>query len=168
MNETKKMMNITMLVAIGILFHLIESMIVLPVMIPGFKLGLANIIGLITLYRYDHKMMFTVNLMRVFLASLMRGILFSPGFWLSLCGVTFSTCAAILAKKYTQMSIFGVSCAAACAHVIGQILAVTILYQQFMLGILMPSLLLLSIPTGLCTGYLANEVLKRIHGKERD
>ncbi|MCI9524329.1 MAG: Gx transporter family protein [Erysipelotrichaceae bacterium] len=167
MNETKKMMNITMLVAIGILFHLIESMIVLPIVIPGFKLGLANIIGLITLYRYDNRMMFTVNLMRVFLASLMRGILFSPGFWLSLCGVTLSTCVAIVAKKHTQMSIFGVSCAAASAHVIGQMMAVSVLYQQLLLGIWMPSLLLLSIPTGLCTGYLANEVIKRIHGKER-
>lgn len=166
MKDTKTMMNVTMLVAIGILFHLIESMIVLPITIPGFKLGLANIIGLITLYRYDGTMMFSVNLMRVFLASLMRGILFAPGFYLSLAGVTLSTGVAIIAKKHTPMSIFGVSLASATTHVIGQMIAVTILYQQLLLGALLPSLMLMSIPTGLFTGYLANEVIKRIQGKE--
>ena len=64
-------MSVTMLVAISILFHLIESMIPIPVPIPGFKLGLANIVGLIALYLYDEKIMLSVNLMRVLLASLL-------------------------------------------------------------------------------------------------
>ena len=45
MSKTKKMTTITMLIAISILFHMIESMIPIPVPIPGFKLGLANIVG---------------------------------------------------------------------------------------------------------------------------
>lgn len=162
MNKTRKMMNITMLVAISILFHLIESMIPIPIPIPGFKLGLANIVGLIALYLYDANIMLGINLMRVILASLMRGLLFAPGFWLSLCGVLLSSCAAILAKKYSPMSIYGVSCASSAFHVVGQVIAVTILYQQFLMGALLPILLLLSIPTGLFTGMLANQVLKRI------
>lgn len=162
MSKTKKMMNITMLVAISILFHLIESMIPIPVPIPGFKLGLANIVGLIALYLYDAKIMLGINLMRVVLASLMRGIIFAPGFWLSLSGVLLSSCAAILAKKHSPMTIFGVSCASSAFHVSGQVLAVTFLYQQFLMGALLPILLLLSIPTGLFTGYLAKQVLRRI------
>lgn len=80
--KTKQMMNITMLIAISILFHLIEATIPLPLPIPGFKLGLANIVGLVALYMYNAEVMLSVNLMRVLLASLMRGILFAPGFWL--------------------------------------------------------------------------------------
>ncbi len=162
MMKTKRMMYITMLVAISILFHLIESMIPLPLPIPGFKLGIANIVGLVALYMYDAKIMFTVNFMRVILASLMRGILFAPGFWLSLCGVILSSGAAIIAKRYTPMTILGVSCASAAFHVIGQVIAVTILYSQFLMGALLPILLLLSIPTGLFTGFMAKQVLNRI------
>lgn len=160
--STKRMMHITMLVAISILFHLIESMIPVPVPIPGFKLGLANIVGLIALYLYDAKIMIGVNLLRVFLASLMRGMIFAPGFWLSLTGVILSSCAAIIAKKYSPMTIFGVSVASSAFHVIGQVIAVTFLYNQFLMGALLPVLLLLSIPTGIFTGYLAKQVLERL------
>lgn len=160
--KTKRMMYITMLIAISILFHLIESMIPLPLPIPGFKLGLANIVGLIALYMYDAKIMLTVNVMRVLLASLMRGILFAPGFWLSLCGVMLSSCAAIIVKHKTPMTVFGVSAASSAFHVIGQVIAVTILYSQFLMGALLPILLILSIPTGLFTGFLAKQVLNRI------
>lgn len=162
MNKTRKLTNVTMLVAISILFHLIESMIPIPIPIPGFKLGLANIVGLIALYLYDAKIMLSINLMRVILASLMRGILFAPGFWLSLSGVLLSSSAAILAKKYTPMTYYGVSCASSAFHVIGQVIAVTMLYSQFLMGALLPILLLLSIPTGCFTGYLAAQVLKRL------
>ena len=37
MSKTKKMTTITMLIAISILFHMIESMIPIPVPIPGFS-----------------------------------------------------------------------------------------------------------------------------------
>lgn len=162
MTKTKRMMYITMLIAISILFHLVESMIPIPLPIPGFKLGLANIVGLVALYLYDARIMLGVNLMRVLLASLMRGILFAPGFWLSLCGVMLSSCAAIIAKHKSPMTIFGVSCASSAFHVIGQVIAVTFLYQQFLMGALLPILLLLSIPTGIFTGFLAKQVLQRI------
>ena len=162
MNQTKRLTHITMLIAISILFHLIESMIPIPIMIPGFKLGLANIVGLIALYSYDAKIMLGVNIMRVWMASLLRGMLFAPGFWLSFSGVLLSSIAAILARKYSPMSIYGVSCASSACHVIGQVCAVSILYHQFLMSALLPILLLLSIPTGLFTGMLAMQVLKRI------
>lgn len=162
MTKTKRMVNITMLVAISILFHLIESQIPIPVPIPGFKLGLANIVGLIALYMYDAKVMLGVNLTRVILASLLRGMIFAPGFWLSFCGVILSSIAAILAKRFTPMTMYGVSCASSAFHVVGQVIAVTFLYSQFLMGALLPVLLLLSIPTGLFTGLLARQVLARI------
>lgn len=166
MKNTKRMMNITMLIAISILFHLIESMIPIPLPIPGFKLGLANIVGLIALYLYDAKVMLGVNLLRVILASLLRGMIFSAGFWLSISGIVLSSLATIIAKRYTPMSTFGVSCASSAFHVVGQVIAVTILYNQFLMGALLPILLILSIPTGLVIGYIAKAVLHRIN-KER-
>lgn len=165
MRDTKKMMNVTMLVAISILFHLIESMITVPVPIPGFKFGLANIVGLTALYLYDWKTMIQVNVFRVVLASILRGTLFGTGFWLSACGVMLSCIAVIIFKKLTPMSIYGVSVGSSVFHVIGQMIAVTIIYQQFLMGALLPILTLMAIPTGLAVAYIARQVIQRI-GKE--
>ena len=160
MSKTKKMTTITMLVAISILFHMVESMIPVPVPVPGFKLGLANIVGLVALYIFDAKVMLSVNLMRVLLASLLRGILFGTGFWLSFVGVILSSIACIIAKK-SPMSIYGVSVAGSVFHSIGQVIVVTIIYQQFFMQAVLPILILLGIPTGLFIAHIAKAVIKR-------
>ncbi len=160
MNKTKKMTTITMLIAISILFHMVESMIPVPVPVPGFRLGLANIVGLVALYLFDAKVMLSVNLMRVLLASLLRGILFGTGFWLSFVGVILSSIACIIAKK-SPMSIYGVSVAGSVFHSIGQVIVVTIIYQQFFMQAVLPILILLGIPTGLFIAHIAKSVIKR-------
>ncbi len=162
MTKTKRMTMITMLVAISIMFHMIEAMIPIPIFVPGFKLGFANIVGLVALYMFGFKVMLEVNLMRVCLASLIRGVLFGTGFWLSLCGILLSSFACALAKRYTPMSIYGVSVAGSCFHAVGQVIAVTFIYQQFFMQAILPVLILLGIPTGLCIAYIAKQVLKRI------
>ena len=160
MNKTKKMTTITMLIAISILFHMVESMIPVPVPVPGFRLGLANIVGLVALYLFDAKVMLSVNLMRVLLASLLRGILFGTGFWLSFVGVILSSIACIIAKK-SPMSIYGVSVAGSVFHSIGQVIVVTIIYQQFFMQAVLPILILLGIPTGLFIAHIAKSVIRR-------
>lgn len=157
------MTTITMLVAISILFHMVESMIPVPVPVPGFKLGLANIVGLIALYLFDGKVMLEINLLRVLLASLLRGTLFATGFWLSVCGVLLSSIAMIIAYRKTGMSMYGVSVAGSTFHAIGQVIAVTFIYQQFFMQAILPLLILLGIPTGLMMAYIGKAVEKRIH-----
>lgn len=162
MSKTKKMTTITMLVAISIVFHMVEAMIPLPMIVPGFKLGLANIVGLVTLYLFDSKAMISVNLLRVVFASLLKGMLFSTGFWLSLSGVLCSMVATILAKRYTPMSIYGVSVVGSSFHSVGQVIAVTLIYQQFFMQAVLPILIALGIPTGLGIAYLARQVVERL------
>lgn len=162
MSQTKKMTTITMLVAISVMFHMVESMIPLPIIVPGFKLGLANIVGLVALYLFDSKAMISVNLLRVVFASLLRGMLFSTGFWLSLCGVIFSMSATILAKRYTPMTIYGVSVCGSSFHAIGQVIAVTLIYQQFFMQAVLPILIALGIPTGLFIAFFARQVVVRL------
>lgn len=163
MAATKKMTMITMLLAISILFSLIESMIPVPVPVPGFKIGLANIVGLLTLYMYGGKVMFEVNCMRVVFAALLRGTFLGTGFWLSLSGVVLSTCITILAYKKSPMSIYGTSVAGSVFHAIGQVLAITFLYNQFFMQAVLPILILLAIPTGLGMALVSDSILRRIH-----
>ena len=46
----KKITRLSLFLALGIILNLVESMIPLPIAIPGVKLGLANTIGLVILY----------------------------------------------------------------------------------------------------------------------
>lgn len=159
------MTQITMLVALSIVFHMVESMIPVPIPVPGFKLGLANIVGMVALYLFDEKVMLKVNLMRVVFASLLRGMLFGTGFWLSLTGVLLSSIAVMVAYRITPMSIYGTSVCGSVFHAVGQVIAVTLIYSQFFMQAILPLLILTGIPTGLFIAAVAKQVLKRIQGR---
>lgn len=164
-SSTKRMTQITMLIALSIVFHMVESMVPVPVPIPGFKLGLANIVGLVALYMFGARVMLEVNIMRVLFASLLRGMLFGTGFWLSLTGVLLSSIMTILAYKKSPMSMYGVSVCGSVFHSVGQVIAVTFIYGQFFMQAILPLLILLGIPTGLGIAILAKPVLKRVQLK---
>lgn len=158
--KTKRLMTITMLLTMSILLQLLEPGLPLPV--PGVKLGLANIMGLITLFLFTPKDMLSVNLLRVLLASLLRGTLFGTAFWLSLSGVCLSTVMVILLKKYTPMSIIGLSVASSVFHCLGQILAVSVIWDSIFMITYLPVMWLLSVPTGVLTGTISKQVLIRM------
>lgn len=151
-----------MLVAAGILMQLVESFFPVVVAIPGYKLGLANIAGLYALYAYGPKEMVTVTALRVFIASLATGTLFSVSFLLSVCGCTLSCLVMPLARKTGLFSIYGVSTAGAFCHTLGQVLAVCLIYQQYFMQMFLPALTALSVVSGLCIAWLTSILLKRL------
>ena len=163
MKSKRKVMNmtlVTMLLAISVFIHMIEPAV--PLGIPGVKFGLANTIGLITLELFDAKTMLRVNLMRVLISTLLRGIIFGIGFWLSLFGVVLSSLAVILFSKTTKLSPIGLSVASATFHNIGQILALILINKIWAMIYYLPFLLITGIPTGILTGYIVMLVLSRL------
>ena len=163
--DIKRMMYITMLIALSVLLHLVESMIPLPLPfpIPGVKLGFANVVGLITYFLFGFKTMVGVNLMRVLLASLLHGTLFGTPFYMSLAGVSVSTCIVGVFGKYLgSKRCLLVSVISSIAHIMGQICMAYFIMNAAMIFYYFPILLLLSIPTGCFTGTVATAVLKRI------
>ncbi len=158
------MITIAMLLAMAIILQLVEPG--LPLAVPGVKLGLANIIGLIALYLYGPKEMIAINLLRVFMAALLRGNLFATGFWLSLGGVILSTVMVIILKKFSKLSIVGLAMASSVFHGLGQILVVSYIYRSIFLASYLPVMWLLSIPTGILTGIISRLVIKTLTKKE--
>lgn len=159
-SKTRRLSLLTMLLAMSILLHMMEPS--LPIPIPGVKLGLANILGLITFFMFSYKEMFNVNLMRVLIASLLRGIIFGTGFWLSLAGVLLSTLMVVVLRKTTRLSIIGLSVASATFHCLGQILVICFLNSTWLMVYWLPIMWLSAVPTGIITGTLAHQVLRRI------
>ena len=77
---TRKLTTLSILIALATVIHTVEYYIPNPLPIPGAKLGLANVITLITLLILDFKSGLIVSSLRVILASLIVGTLFSFGF----------------------------------------------------------------------------------------
>ena len=162
--NVKKSVILAFLVAAGILLQLLESFVGVFMIVPGYKIGLANIAGLFALYMYDEKSMAYVSLLRIFLSSLMQGTLFSVSFWLSLSGGLLACLAMIIAYKSRVFSIYGVSILGASFHNIGQVIAITWIYQQYFMQLFLPILLSLSIVSGILIAVICKKVLNHING----
>lgn len=161
----KKYMRLVMLLSFSIVLSILESFIPLfNGYIPGLKLGLANIIVLIVLYKYDTKDVFFVSILRVIVVGLMRTGLFSVNFFFSLSGALFSSVSMILFKK-TKLSMIGVSVIGSIFHSIGQILIAILLLKNNNMIYYLPWLLLFSIPTGLFVGYVSKKMLSELEDK---
>lgn len=118
MISMKKTVTLGMLTAIAMVFGYVESIIPLPVGIPGIKLGLANIIILFVIYRYGIREALLVSVARIVLSGLMF-----TGMWSILYGISGTVCAIMVmsfAKFRLKLSVITVSVLGAMAHISGQ------------------------------------------------
>ena len=119
--------RIARLTAAAIAIALIESAVPSP--LPGVKPGLANIVTLLVLLRYDWATAAWVTLLRVLAVSLLVGQFLAPGFVLSLSGALAALGVLFLAQHLVgyQARWFGpvtLSVLAALAHMMTQLLIV--------------------------------------------
>ncbi len=165
MTRTKKLTLCAVLTALALALSYTERFIPLQLLIPlpGIKLGLANIVSLVTLFLLGTKPAFAVLLLRCGLGSLFGGGI--TGLIFSTTGGLFAMIAMVLAKKSSRFSVYGISIFGAAAHHIGQILAAIFLMQSVYVGAYLPYLLLVGIFTGFATAAAAAGVL-RIMPKE--
>lgn len=158
--ELKKFSRLSMLLALSIVLSIIESVIPLlnGIMIPGLKLGLANIIVIFVLYTYGIKDALYVSLLRVLLVGLLRTGLFNITFFFSLSGAIVSILFMFVMKKL-PFSILSVSVVGSLGHSIGQIIMAIIFFKNINLLYYLPWILLFSIPTGICIGILSSKLI---------
>lgn len=144
----------------AITLNLLESAMI-PPMFGVFRVGLANIIALVTIEVLGVKEMIIVNLMRVIIGNLMSGRLLGSTFWISFGGVLLSSIV-LLVMHHLKTSLMFTSVMSAIAHSIGQVLVVMFFYMTSHIAVILPYFLLLSIPTGLFTGFVAKIAAERI------
>lgn len=163
MPDTRRLVFLSLLIAMGTALHVAETMVPIPLPLPGVKLGLANIVTLLALNSYGTRNGLIVALSRVFLGSLISGMFLSPGFLLGLAGAITSTLVMALLLKYTDcFSLIGVSLAGAVGHNLGQLLIACLILQNSSVVYYLPILLLASVPTGLFTGFVLKSLLERL------
>ncbi|QIK57750.1 Gx transporter family protein [Erysipelothrix sp. HDW6A] len=150
---------LTMLLGMAMIVNMIEPVFVIGV--PGVKLGLANVLGLIAFYLLGVKELFIVNVMRVLIVSLLRGTLVGTGFWLAFIGTLSSCLSIVFFHKVTKMSEIGISTASATFHNLGQIGVIIFITNMPLMITWLPVMLLTGVPTGILTGYLVKTINKR-------
>lgn len=147
-------------VALALIFSYIESLIPFQLGIPGVKLGLANLIIVIALYKMDLKSAYLLSITRVVLSGFMFGNLFSIIY--SMAGGILSLSVMALLKKNQGFSVLGVSIAGGVFHNIGQLIVAMIVVETYSVVYYIPVLLIAGLFTGLVIGIAAGEMLKRL------
>ena len=147
--------------ALALIFSYVELLIPINFGIPGAKLGLANLMTVLVLYKMGIKEALTLSVTRIILSGFMFGNLF--GILYSLSGGLLSFLVMVLLKKSDRFSVAGVSIGGGTAHNIGQLLVAMVVVQTYQ-GYYLPVLLVAGEVTGLLIGLVAKEVLKRIQG----
>lgn len=146
--------------ALALIFSYVETLIPIHIGIPGVKLGLANLIVVIALYRMGVREAYVLSVVRVILAGFLFGNLFAILY--SLAGGLLSLTVMVFLKKTEKFSVLGVSMAGAVFHNIGQLIMAAIVLESLSITYYLPALMISGIVTGLLIGIVANEMLKRV------
>lgn len=146
--------------ALALIFSYVETLIPIHLGIPGVKLGLANLIIVITLYKMGIKEAYILSIVRVVLAGFIFGNMFSILY--SMSGGLLSLTVMIFLKKTDKFSIMGISMAGGVFHNIGQLIMAAIVLESLSIIYYLPVLLISGVLTGFLIGFIAYEMLKRL------
>lgn len=148
------------MVALALVLSYTERFIPLQMVIPlpGVKLGLANIVTLVALYRLSSRHALLILVSRCILGSAFGGGI--TGLLFSLIGGLLALGIMTAAKRIKFFSVYGVSILGAAAHNLGQILTSMLLMQSVYVGAYLPYLLVVAVFTGFATGAACGGILR--------
>lgn len=148
------------LTALALIFSYVETLIPIQFGAPGIKLGLANLVIVIALYKTNWQEALLLSVVRIVLAGFIFGSLFSILY--SLAGGVLSLAVMALSARSDRFSTVGVSMAGGVCHNIGQLAVAVIAVKTYQVGYYLPVLMISGLITGAVIGIVAGEVLKRI------
>lgn len=158
--NTKKMTLLSLCAACAMILSYVESLLPPLSVIPGVRLGLANIAVVFALYTLGGGAAAAVSGIRI----VVTGFLFGSGASIlySLAGGVLSLAGMLLLKKSRRFSVTAVSMSGGVLHNVGQILAAWLLLGTAAVGYYLPFLILSGVLAGICIGLLAALLIRRI------
>lgn len=149
-----------MFTALALIFSYVEALIPFSFGIPGVKLGLANLVIVIALYKIKFGEVLLLSVTRVVLAGFMFGNYFSIVY--SLAGGLLSLAVMALLKKDGGFGVLGVSMAGGVSHNVGQLAVAMLVVETFSVIYYLPVLLAAGAITGFFIGLLSGQILQRL------
>ena len=151
--KTKQLTLCAVLAALALALSYVEGMFPLPVPLPGFKLGLANIVTVFALYALGAPQALSILLVRVLLGAMFAGN--ASALIYSLLGGFAAMLAMIALRRFDKLSVYGVSVGGAAAHNGGQVAAAILTLGSAAPLAYLPVLLIVALFSGALTGFIA-------------
>lgn len=158
--RTKHIAVFALLTALALTLSWVESLIPLSLAVPGIKMGLPNIAVVFALYRLRAYDAAGIALLRLSLAALLFGSLFSLAY--SAAGAALSLLTMLGLKRTGKFGLTAVSVAGAVAHNLGQLAVAAVLLETGRLVLYLPALIVSGVAAGLCVGLLSALLVKRV------
>ena len=158
--RTRRLALSAMLAALALIFSYVEALIPIPVPVPGIKLGIANLVIVMAIYKLGFRYAFTINCVRIVIA----GLLFSGvfGMFYSFAGGILSILIMYLLYKTGWFSMVGVSMAGGVAHNLGQLITACLIVSNVRLMSYFSILLFSGLFSGIAVGVLATLIYRRL------
>lgn len=156
--STRKIAYMGMFIAVAMVFSYVESLIPVNIAVPGVKLGLANLVTIVVMFKMDVRSAWVISLIRVVLSALLFGNLSIMVY--SLAGAALSLLVMTLCMKLKIFGLLGTSILGAVSHNAGQIIMAAILMKSGNIMLYIPVLCISGTIAGICIG-LAGAVLVR-------
>ena len=160
--DIKKITNLALLTAMALAISLIEHYIPLPIPIPGAKLGLSNIVLLVSLYFYGFKAGLAIGLLKSFLLVLATGMVTS--FFFSAMGAILACIAMKVSLKFLgkNLSFIGISELGAFFHNMGQVIVAALVIGNIKIFYYFPLLVFIGTFSGFFVGLSSNYIIKHM------
>ena len=158
--NTRRLAFGAMFTALALIFSYVEFLLPLPVPVPGIKLGLANLVIIIAIYRMSFKYAFTINCVRI----VASGLLFSGVFGMlySFAGGILSLVVMYVLYRTGRFSMVGISMAGGVMHNLGQLLTACLIVSSISLMSYFAVLLFSGLISGILIGIMAYNIEKRL------
>ena len=149
------------MVALAIILSYVELLFPINFVVPGVKLGLANLVTMVGLYCMGTKETALISVVRV----LLSGILFGPpsAILFGLAGTALSLTVMALCKRFRLFGMVGVSILGGVAHNIGQFLMAAFVVNTFGVFSYLPVLLTAGCAAGALIGLLGGILVGRVN-----
>lgn len=147
-------------IALAMILSYLENLIPINVAVPGVKLGLANLVTIVSLFKLGLKPTIVISIGRIVLSGVLFGnvtvIIYS------LAGAFFSILVMYIVKKIKIFTVTGVSICGAVAHNFGQIIVAALILENANIMYYMLVLAVIGALAGTAIGILSGIILKNI------
>lgn len=156
-----RMTRLALLTAIALTIFMVEAQLPVVTVVPGIKLGLANIVTVYAMFTFGPGDTLMILAARIFLGAVFSGQMMTLIY--SAAGGLLSWCVLLLLRKLLdRRQIWLCSPVAGVFHNLGQLLAAAAVMKTWTVLAYLPYLILAGILAGLFTGVAAQALISRL------
>lgn len=154
----KKIALIAIFITLSLILSYVDNLIPINIVVPGIKIGLANLIIIYSLYMLGIKEAIFISIIRVVISSILFGSILT--FVYSLTGAIVSLLIMVILKSFTSLTVITISIIGGVMHNMTQIIVAIILMNTKEIVYYLPILILTGVISGMMIGIFSTLLIK--------